>query len=921
MRGHAGVTNEVYPSGNPGSSLFLGYGVQIYQERRNYIKIICAEITPKAEFSRIKIQTCDDQAVCNAKNVISSVIGRSRLVPVVEMLNTPQFATEAQITPLSVSASQERPLSPGNLRGVIEPSVQDDDDALPRGPEGDVGIQERRDDSHNRGGSADNNAIALQPLAECHYSHFSRHGSSHGSEFPLSPCSFPSRFDDTTARSGQCGPLSRSPFHDSNVTTSAHGLEREGEVSCSKSDTSVKKLSNNGTLRISQGPARILSDDLECKVFGFYITNAGKWVRSPGHYFQLHIPQLALVEPLVLSACLACASHIMFLLGIVEKSVEEHYNSRVLQLLIPLLSSEERATSSNDALLATTVILRMSEQFLEVGNDSQRHLNGAASLFMDGTTDWSPIESSLAIACFWTHLRETIRICFLREQPCQFDMSYLSLADDDLNPPVSSDEAWTNRMTYLLLRVCTLCWGASNETVKDDSAAIMESKRLKCLIDSWKERLPLSFRPWGVNENGNGPFPVIQCFTPWHVVAWQFYYTAKVMLAVYCTEDPYSTNLHRVGSYIELAVEPPEPSLRYTAEYFINSMNFDTRNASEKTCRGRCRSLKTSARTGKMDSYRVSLFQIRDSGSDDLCNFIARITLGFSEHGFCDFDKFLLIPSGPGSAGEALLSHSEEREDKPQQESIQQHADSSDPIAKEFHINNRQFEYAFFLVTTWNAAAAVMPMLTLPLMETYGMRIAYLAIAKNFTTLIVCYVVAEAAGGTLQNAADGVAANLFKTSKEKILPLTLYIFLLLFGVTMGPVQGVVPKTLNWRWILWIELIIYGSCIPMVFFYMKETRGSIIRSKLIGSKAFTEDSVLDGSGMSKPISPIGLLKKTIIRSAVLVTTEPVAFFFTVWSAFAFGLVFVSTQSIPLVFSNTYSWSLSNGGLVQVAIGIG
>src|SRR5690554_2531251 len=104
----------------------------------------------------------------------------------------------------------------------------------------------------------------------------------------------------------------------------------------------------------------------------------------------------------------------MFLLGIVDKSVEEHYNSKVLELLIPLLSSEE-ATSSNDALLATTVILRMSEQFLEVGNDAQRHLNGAASLFMDGTTDWSPVESSLAIACFWTHQRESIRICFLRE--------------------------------------------------------------------------------------------------------------------------------------------------------------------------------------------------------------------------------------------------------------------------------------------------------------------------------------------------------------------------------------------------------------------------------------------------------------------------------------------------------------------------
>ncbi|KFX89387.1 hypothetical protein O988_08645 [Pseudogymnoascus sp. VKM F-3808] len=469
----------------------------------------------------------------------------------------------ARTTAPIVNESQEQPMPSAEFQDAIEPSVRDDDDAPPRGPDGEAGIQILRNTSP-RGLLADNNPIAWQPLADCHHSHSSPHSSSHGSEYPLSPTSsFSSRFDNTTARPGQNGTVLRGPLLESRVTALSSGCELEGEEAgfWAESNTNMrwKSVPNAGTFQTSQGPARILSEDLECKVFGFYITNAGSWldIGSPDRYFQSHIPQLALTEPLVLSACLACASHIMFLLGEVEKSVDEYYNSRMLELLIPLLSSEEQATSSNQALLATTVILRMSEQFLEVGSDAQRHLNGAASLFMDGITDWSPIESNLAIACFWTHLRETIRICFLREQPCQFEMSYLSLADDDLNVPVSSDEAWTNRMTYLLLRVCSVCWGTSTSVIREDSAATMDLKRLRCLIDCWKEHLPLSFRPWGVHKDGNGPFPVIRYFASWHVVAWQFYYTARVMLAVYCAEDEERTNLHCASTYIEAAVISP----------------------------------------------------------------------------------------------------------------------------------------------------------------------------------------------------------------------------------------------------------------------------------------------------------------------------------------------------------------------------
>lgn len=73
------------------------------------------------------------------------------------------------------------------------------------------------------------------------------------------------------------------------------------------------------------------------------------------------------------------------------------------------------------------------------------------------------------------------------------------------------------------------------------------------------------------------------------------------------------------------------------------------------------------------------------------------------------------------------------------------------------------------------------------------------ALAKNFATLVVCRVFAGVFGGTLQNAADGIAANMFPSDSERALPLTVYVISLLLGVTMGPVLGAVQEPLGWRW--------------------------------------------------------------------------------------------------------------------------
>ncbi|KAK3078956.1 hypothetical protein LTS18_006114, partial [Coniosporium uncinatum] len=134
----------------------------------------------------------------------------------------------------------------------------------------------------------------------------------------------------------------------------------------------------------------------------------------------------------------------------------------------------------------------------------------------------------------------------------------------------------------------------------------------------------------------------------------------------------------------------------------------------------------------------------------------------------------------------------------------------------EFSINDHNsydFPFSYFTVTAWNLGAAFVPMFVLPLMEDVGVRWIYIgtyllftlfiipqALARNFATLIVTRFICGCAGGVLQNIIDGIAANLWEDSVRRSLSLTLYVLMLIGGVTFGPVfaGAVINHDLNWR---------------------------------------------------------------------------------------------------------------------------
>ncbi|KAL8735512.1 MAG: hypothetical protein Q9181_002755 [Wetmoreana brouardii] len=251
-------------------------------------------------------------------------------------------------------------------------------------------------------------------------------------------------------------------------------------------------------------------------------------------------------------------------------------------------------------------------------------------------------------------------------------------------------------------------------------------------------------------------------------------------------------------------------------------------------------------------------------------------------------------------------------------------------IAHDFHISEDSFPNSFWPITVWNTGAALGPMIGLPLLENFGNRKGYLlcyvafvilvvpqAVARNFATLLVIRAIAGTLGGILQNTMEMFVADIWLTDKERDLPVTLYTLVLLAGVTLGPVFGAIAKELSWRWVFYVQLIIYCSLVPLLLLTIQETRGAVLLSRWA-----SKDHRLSraAAGTTKPSLPT-LLYEAIVRPAYLLCSEPVVFFLTLWSSFCFGLVFISTQSIAQVYAINYGFSDAASGLTQSALFIG
>ena len=73
------------------------------------------------------------------------------------------------------------------------------------------------------------------------------------------------------------------------------------------------------------------------------------------------------------------------------------------------------------------------------------------------------------------------------------------------------------------------------------------------------------------------------------------------------------------------------------------------------------------------------------------------------------------------------------------------------------------------------------------------------ALAKNWATLIVTRAIAGFLAATIMDVPSAMLSDLWSCVADTNLPVTLFVYFYMAGVTVGPVLGAAAGNLTWRW--------------------------------------------------------------------------------------------------------------------------
>lgn len=138
------------------------------------------------------------------------------------------------------------------------------------------------------------------------------------------------------------------------------------------------------------------------------------------------------------------------------------------------------------------------------------------------------------------------------------------------------------------------------------------------------------------------------------------------------------------------------------------------------------------------------------------------------------------------------------------------------------------------------------------------------------------------------------------------------------------------SSLQWRWIQWIQVIIFGAFLPFLMVIPETRDGVILRRKaatmrkemrkLAGKESTNATVDFEYRAKSEVDKPrlIDLVKVSLTRPIWLLVSEPIVLFFSLWISMAWGVFYALTQSIPLIFQELYHFSTGRVGLVYLSM---
>ena len=229
-------------------------------------------------------------------------------------------------------------------------------------------------------------------------------------------------------------------------------------------------------------------------------------------------------------------------------------------------------------------------------------------------------------------------------------------------------------------------------------------------------------------------------------------------------------------------------------------------------------------------------------------------------------------------------------------------------------------------------------------------------------------------GSVFSTMVGGVISDMYE-SKDRNTPMSLFSTFVLVGTGLGPlIASIMVQRLTygegdaagWKWVFWHQVIMAGVLMIAFLFFFKESRGSVVLSRKAKALNKWYDELeqagyhgvwtdqankirADGTQQTEPsdeekrdfstqdrelqrirwrvkedeerTSLLKMISTSVYRPFHLLLTEPVVFFFSLWVSFAWGVLYLTFASVPIVFEKVYNFDIEQAGYVFGAMSVG
>ncbi|EFY99470.1 MFS transporter [Metarhizium robertsii] len=196
------------------------------------------------------------------------------------------------------------------------------------------------------------------------------------------------------------------------------------------------------------------------------------------------------------------------------------------------------------------------------------------------------------------------------------------------------------------------------------------------------------------------------------------------------------------------------------------------------------------------------------------------------------------------------------------------------------------------------------------------------ALAPNFASVMVGRALGglSSAGGSVTL---GMIADMWEADNQQY-AVAYVVFSSVGGSVLGPiVGGFTEQYLDWRWSIWIQLILGGFVQLVHFFTVPETRTTIMMNRIAKRRRKETNQNVWGPDELVPFSDRFSAREilvTWVRPFRMFLTEPIVLVLSLLSGFSDALIFMFIQSFALVYGQ-WHFTTVQIGLTFIAIGVG